>query len=125
MTRSEAMKLVDRIFYSAAFDRPQDGFSTVRDALYRLELASEKQFRRGRPGTAGLTAPQAARLFTVRHIAEGLEKPDRWSMADINRVRLECLKAQAWANEHYGAFLEAFGDDLPAALALDYAELMK
>ena len=125
MTRKEAMKLVDSIFYSPEFDAPQHDFDTVRDAMYRLELAAEKQHRKFTRGKAGLTVPEAARLFTVQHIAEGLAKPDRYTVADVLWIRLECLKAQAYANEHREAFLAAYGDRLADVLALDYAELMK
>jgi len=126
MTPKEAMKLVDAVFYHPAFDRPQDGFDTVRDKLYRLELSSEKAHRKGAWACSipGLSAAQAARLFTVRHIAEGLDKPDRWTVDDVISVCLECLWAQAYAKKYRETFSEAFGDRLGAVLALDYAELM-
>lgn len=124
MTKKEALTIITAVF--SQIDGPQDGFSTVRDRLYILELASEKEHRRGRAGF-GLTVAQAAKLFTVRHIAEGLEKPDRWTIDDINAIRLEALKAQAWAKKHRAEFLAAFaaaGVTVDEVLALDYAELM-
>jgi hypothetical protein len=126
MNRKESLACIAAVF--SAIDGPQDGFSTVRDILYRLNLESEKQHRRGRYGVAGLTVPQAAKLSTIWHIAQGLEKPDRWTIDDINSVRLEALKAQAYAKRHRAEFLAAFesaGYSVADVLALDYAELMK
>lgn len=125
MTRKDSLKIINAVF--SQIDGPQDGFSTVRDRLYTLELASERQHRRGRYGGCGLTIPQAAKLFTIQHIAEGLEKPDRWTIDDINAIRLEALKAQAWAKYHRDAFMAAFeaaGFTVSEVLALDYADLM-
>jgi len=125
MNKRDSLKVIQAVF--SQIDGPQDGFSTVRDILYRLEMASEKDHRRGRYGKQGLTVAQAAKLFTIRHIAQGLEKPDRWSLDDINSIRLEALKAQAYAKRHRAEFLAAFeaaGVTVAEVLALDYADLM-
>lgn len=128
MKRKDALKIINAVF--SQIDGPQDGFSTVRDKLHALELASERQHRRSFRGRFdfGLTVAQAAKLFTIKHIAEGLEKPDRWTVDDINAIRLEALKAQAWAKYHRDAFLagfEAAGVTVAEVLALDYADLMQ
>ncbi len=126
MTRKESLRLIETAF--AAIDGPQDGFSTCRDKLYRMNVESEKQHRRFCSGaTWRLTVPQAAKLFAVRHIAESLEKPDKWSIDDVTSIRLECLYAQAYARRHRQAFLDAFaaaGVNLSDVLALDYVELV-
>jgi len=125
MKRKDALKIIEAVF--SQIDGPQDGFSTVRDHLYRLELASERKHRLGRYSGWGLTVPQAAKLFTIKHIAEGLEKPDRWTIDDINAIRLEALKAQAYAKYHRDAFLAGFGAagvTVAEVLALDYADLV-
>ena len=126
MTRKESIRLIETAF--AAIDGPQDGFSTCRDKLYRMNLESEKKHRKWCGGRSySLTVPMAAKLFTIQHIAQSLEKPDKWTGDDITSVRLECLYAQAYARKHRQEFLDAFaaaGVTLADVLALDYAELV-
>ncbi len=126
MTRKESIRLIETAF--GAIDGPQDGFSTCRDKLYRMNLESEKQHRKWCGARRyGITVPMAAKLFTVQHIAQSLEKPDKWTIDDITSIRLECLYAQAYAKRHRADFLaawEAAGVSLADLLALDYAELV-
>jgi hypothetical protein len=126
MTRKESLRLIETAF--AAMDGPQDGFSTCRDKLYRMNLESEKQHRKWCGARRyGITVPMAAKLFTAQHLAESLEKPDKWTIDDITSIRLECLYAQAYAKRHRHEFLDAFaaaGVSVPDLLALDYAELV-
>ena len=126
MTKKQTLTAIDRAF--TELDGPQDGFSTVRDIMFRMEVDAEKRHRRFTGGAYGLSVKQTAKFWTVTRVAQGLDKPERWSVDDVISVRLECLKAQAYAKRHRAEFLAAFeaaGVTVAEALAWDYSELMK
>jgi len=103
------------------------GFETVSDKLFKMNLEAERQHRRNRPTPKGFSANAAARLFTVRHLAEALEKPSRYQVDDIIYIRTECLFAQAYASKHRAEILEAWdkaGVKIADVLAVDSSELM-
>lgn len=127
MSKSAQIKIIDAAFY--ALPQIFHGFQTIGEKLFRMNLEAERQHRKGfgRSAPKGFSANAAARLFTVRHLAEALEKPDRYSVTDILHIRTECLFAQAYAAENRAAILEAWdgaGIDRAAVLAVDYSELM-
>ena len=102
-------------------------FDTIGYKLFRMNLEAERHHRRGRPAPKGFSANAAARLFTVRHLAEALEKPNRYQVDDILHIRTECLHAQAYASKHRAEILEAWekaGIKIDDVLAVDYSELM-
>jgi hypothetical protein len=124
MTKAEARKIIAAAF--GAITHIQDGFYTVAERLQDMNAASEKQHRNGRAGF-GLSVREAARLFTVRHLAEALEKPDRYSIDDILSIRTECLYAQAYAKKHAPEIRTSWlraGVNMADILALDYADLV-
>lgn len=127
MSKKQAISVINAAF--THIDGPQDGFMTVRDILYDMCLLAERGHRRFMGGRkCGLTVSQAAKLFTIQYIAKGLEHPDRWSIDDVIRVRLECLKAQAYAKKYRFEFEAAFaaaGVTVADILALDYVDLMQ
>ena len=128
MTKAAQLKTIDAAFN--ALPQIFHGFQTIGEKLFCMNLAAERQHRKGFGRTApkGFSANAAARLFTVRHLNEALEKPDRYTVADILHIRTECLHAQAYAIEHRAAILESWeaaGIDRAAIMAIDYAELMK
>lgn len=128
MTKAAQLKLIDAAFN--ALPQVFHHYATFGEKLFRMNLAAERQHRKGFGRTApkGFSANAAARLFTVRHLAEALEKPDRYKVKDILLIRTECLYAQAYAAEHRAAILESWeaaGIDRAAIMAIDYAELMK
>jgi hypothetical protein len=128
MSKSAQIKITDAAFY--ALPQIFHGFQTIGEKLFRMNLEAERQHRKGfgRSAPKGFSANAAARLFTVRHIAEALEKPERYTVTDILRIRTECLYAQAYTDENRAAILEAWdaaGVDRAAILSIDYAELMK
>jgi len=129
MSKTEQLKLIDRAFN--ALPQIFHGFQTIGEKLFNMNLEAERQHRRsfsGRSTPKGFSANAAARLFTVRHLTEALEKPERYTVTDILHIRTECLFAQAYANENRAAILEAWdaaGIDRAAVLAVDYSELMK
>jgi hypothetical protein len=128
MTKAAQLKTIDHAFN--ALPRIFHGFETIGEKLFRMNLDAERQHRKGfgRTTPKGFSANAAARLFTVRHIIEALEKPDRYTVTDILHIRTECLYAQAYAAENRTAILDAWsaaGVDHAAIMAIDYAELMK
>lgn len=129
MNKAAQLKLIDRAFN--ALPQIFHHYDTIAQKLFKMNLEAERQHRRsftgGRGAPRGFSANAAARLFTVRHLAEALEKPDRYTVTDILHIRTECLYAQAYAAENRAAILEAWdaaGIDRAAVLAVDYSELM-
>jgi hypothetical protein len=125
-TMKQQLKTINHAFN--ALPQIFHGFETVSDKLFRMNADAERQHRRGRPAPLnGFGIKAAARLFTIRHLAEALEKPNRYQVDDILYIRTECLHAQAYANQHRAEILEAWdkaGVKIDDVLAVDYAELM-
>ena len=126
-SRAQSLKTIEKAYNALPY--MSDGFKEVKRVLFEANLTGEKQHRKfTSPRSAGFSTTAAAKLFTVRHLAESLENPDRYSVDDILCIRLECLKAQAYAKRHreeITAAWSAAGIDRAEVLALDYAELMK
>lgn len=128
MNKAAQLKTIDAAFN--ALPQIFHGFQTIGEKLFRMNLEAERQHRKGfgRVAPKGFSANAAARLFTVRHLAEALDKPERYNVTDILHIRTECLFAQAYAAENRAAILaawEAAGIDRAAVLAVDYSELMQ
>jgi hypothetical protein len=128
MTKAAQLKLIDRAYH--ALPQIFHQYDTFGEKLFRMNLEAERHQRKGFNRTApkGFSANAAARLFTVRHLAEALEKPDRYKVGDILHIRTECLYAQAYAAEHRDAILNYWmaAEITPAeVLAVDYSDLMK
>lgn len=127
-TKAQQLKAIDAAFH--ALPQIFHHYDTIGEKLFKMNLEAERRHRKGfgRVSPKGFSANAAARLFTVRHLAESLEKPDRYNVTDILHVRPECLHAQAYATEHRADILAAWNKaeiDRAAILAIDYAELMK
>lgn len=125
-TKAQQIKFIDRAFH--ALPNISQGFSSMKEKLFQMNLDGERQHRRHRTSPKGFSAQAAARLFTIKHLAESLEAPDRYTVADILHIRAECLHAQAYANEYRTAILVAWAaEDIdPADIrAIDYAKLME
>ena len=121
----QQLKTIDHAFN--ALPQIFHGFETVSDKLFKMNLEAERHHRRNRPTPKGFSANAAARLFTVRHLAESLEKPNSYQVDDILYIRNECLHAQAYANKYRAEILEAWdkaGVKIDDVLAVDYSELM-
>lgn len=128
MTKAAQLKTIDHAYH--ALPQIFHGFDTVADKLCKMNLDAERQHRKwsNYRSPRGFSANAAARLFTVRHIAEALENPDRYTVADILHIRTECLYAQAYTTEHRAAIVAAWdaaGVDRAAVLGVDYSELMQ
>jgi hypothetical protein len=125
-SKAQQIKFIDRAFY--ALPTISRSWSTMRESLYAMNLEAERQHRRHRTAPKGFSTNAAARLFTIKHLAESLEAPDRYTVADILCIRAECLHAQAYANEHRAEILAAWtvaGIDPEDIRAIDYAKLME
>jgi hypothetical protein len=127
-TKAQQVKFIDRAFN--ALPNIEQGFSSMKEKLFQMNLDGEREHRRHQYGRApkGFSAQAAARLFTIKHLAESLEAPDRYTVADILCIRAECLHAQAYANAHRAEILAAWtarGIDPAEIRAIDYAALME
>jgi hypothetical protein len=124
--RTQALKTIENAYNALPY--MSDGFKDVKRVLFEANLTGEKQHRKfTSPRTTGFSTTAAAKLFTIKHLAESLESPDRYTVDDILCIRLECLKAQAYAKRHREEITEAWeaaGIDRAAILALDYVDLM-
>lgn len=125
MNRAEQLALIDK-----AFDALPDmdrGWVCEKDRLYQLCFVSEQKHRAGgRP--CGISKAVAAKLFTVKLIAEGMDKPGRYVVGDVLKLRIECLHAQALAElfpSEISCAWGAAGVRREDVLQLDYVELMK
>jgi hypothetical protein len=128
MNKTAQLKTIDKAFN--ALPQIFHGFQTIGEKLYKMNLEAERQHRKwgNRQAPRGFSANAAARFFTVRHLAEALDKPERYTVTDILHIRTECLFAQAYATENRAAILDAWdaaGVDRAAIMAIDYAELMQ
>jgi len=93
-----------------------------------MNLEAERKHRNGRSAPKNFSANKAAKLFTVLHLAQALTMPDRYTVADILHIRIECLFAQAYANEHRAEILNywlAAGITPEDVMTLDYSQLMQ
>lgn len=125
-SKTQQIKFIDRAFN--ALPTISHSLSTMRDKLFDMNLEAERHHRRHRPAPKGFSANAAARLFTIKHLAESLAAPERYTVADILCIRAECLHAQAYANEHRAEILAAWtarGIDPAEIRAIDYAKLME
>lgn len=73
----------------------------------------------------GLTVNDASKLFTVEHLLEGWQEPDKWTVDAILSIRNEVLYAQAYAKRFHKE-LEAWAAKWTEAFrSIDYAKLMR
>lgn len=125
MNRSEQLKVIREAY--AGLPDLQDGFRDVKERLLDMNLAAERQHRKGAPnGIAhGLAVKDAAKLFVASHLLDGWKDPDKWSVDHILSIRNECLYAQAYAKRFHKE-LEQWATQWQEQFSgVDYAELMK
>lgn len=123
-------KRTDLVLIDKAFNTLEHALASKNDfaTFYEQNLKEERGHRNfGRGfGANAISAPQAARLFCVRQIAEYLNGDPAPDVANIFHHRLSSYQAYALVanyRERIAQSLEPF--DLQALLALDYAELNK
>ena len=105
----------------------QDGFRNVAEYLFDKNLVAERQHRKGAPYGIkhGLSANDAAKLFTVQHLLEGFAEPDRFSVDAILSIRSEVLYAQAYAKKFHTE-LETWAHKWAQPFdSIDYAKLQQ
>lgn len=127
MSKRESLALIDKAYY--ALERALES-KADRDwrTYYQQNLDEEKGHRRFKFTSVsdGITAPQAARLFCVRQVAEYVNGDKAPDVSEIFSLRLSLYMACALVaryREQITAALTPF--DLQSVLALDYAELNK
>jgi hypothetical protein len=127
MTRKEQLKAIRTAYDELAMLNLQDGFYEVERRLLDMNMAAERQHRRGAPnGIAhGLTVKDAAKLFTVSHLLDGWNDTYKWSVEDILRIRTECLYAQAYAKRHHAELADWAAKWTRDFAGVDYAELQQ
>ena len=98
MTHKQQVSVIREAFY--ALPDMADGWFDVRQRLFDMNKAAEKQHRSG--GSLGLSNGlsiiDAAKYFVVRHLLDGWRETDRFTVDDILAIRNEVLYAQAYAN---------------------------
>lgn len=101
-------------------------FSDMQTNLYKMQLADEKEHRRGRPSSA-LPVSLAAKYFTVKHLLDGCLSIGRYKITDILHIRLVCLYSQAYAIEYEKelASFVSFMAQHPEFNSLDYFDMVK
>jgi len=122
MSKHQDVELIDKAFYALtrALESGRD-FETY----YRQNQSEERDHRRFVSAPRGITAPQSAKLFCVRQIAEYLNGQKAPNIGDIFSFRLSVYQAYALVLNHRDKItvaLEPF--DLTELVALNYAELV-
>jgi hypothetical protein len=124
MKRSEQIRTIDAAWNELGRLNLQDGFWNVRERLFDMNEAAERQHRHGRPRQP-LTVTAAARLFTVKHLLDGFAEPDKWTVDAIIHIRTEVLYAQAYAKKHKAELTDWAAKWTAPFEDVDYALLMK
>ncbi|MGB9472265.1 MAG: hypothetical protein WBQ59_23180 [Candidatus Acidiferrum sp.] len=125
MTRSEQLRTIHKAYQDLTY--MPDGFRDVREYLYDLNLKAERTHRKGTPYGVknGLTVSDAAQLFTVRYLLDGVNEPKRWKLDAILNIRHEILIAQEYAVKFSAQLAEWAQRWTPLFADVDYAFLMK
>jgi hypothetical protein len=124
MKKAEQIRTIDAAYRELGQLNLQDGFWNVRERLFDMNEAAEKQHRSGRPRQP-LTITAAARLFTVKHLLDGFAEPDKWTVDAILHIRNEVLYAQAYAKKHHAELAGWAVRWTEPFESVDYAKLME
>ncbi len=129
LTKKQQIALIEDLFRKI----PDfwNGFKLARDDLFAMNRAAEKQHRKG-AHSSRYNSPinTVAKYFTVMHLFEGMQaatgEKQGYTIEAILHIRLECLKAQAYAMTNKEKLQDWF--DLVKSTefeTLDYCELIK
>ena len=117
--RKQIKNAFDRLSYTTA----NRSWSNPTQDLFKLELKSEKQHRRGDEARFNCTPTEAAKYFTVKHVFDGLTQKN--AVANMLHIRLECYYGEAIAEDFNAEILKEFSqDEIDSFLKLDYVELI-
>jgi hypothetical protein len=110
-------------------------WTPYREELFNMNLKDEKQHRKAFGGEVReYEAPMAdcARLFVVKHIAEALIKPNRYTIKDTLHIKKSCIQAQALVENYEHRIIEAWHifdfqllADLDYILLIDYQHYLE
>ena len=127
LSHNQQIKLIRQAFSELQSIDLQDGFRDPVRLLLDKNLTAERQHRKGAPEGIrhGLTVNDAAKLFTVQHLLEGCEAPDKWTVDDILSIRNEVLYAQAYAKRFHKELTEWSGKWSEPFKLIDYAKLQQ
>lgn len=103
MTHAQQIRTIHSAFDELGRLNLYDGFWEVRERLLDMNLAAERRHRKGAPDGVrhGIGVTDAAKLFTVSHLLDGWQEPDKWTLDAILHIRTEVLYAQAYAKKHH------------------------
>lgn len=127
MSKTQQLKTIREAYSELTMMNLQDGFKEVAEYLFDKNLAAERQHRKGAPYGMkhGITANDAAKLFTVQHLLEGWAEPDKWSVDAILSIRNEVLYAQAYAKRFHKELEQWATKWAEPFKHVDYAKLME
>ena len=126
----EQKEIVKRInkAYSKLYILSNITWTPYRDELFKMNRKDEKQHRFGdwseyHQGAASIN--DCARLFTVKHIAESLLKPNQYKVKDLLNIKKSCVYAQSLVDNYKDRIVKAWSDEDFTYLAnLDYIALV-
>ena len=125
--QKETIKLANEAYYKLQ-TLNNINWTPYRNELFEMNLKDEKQHRKAFGGEVReYETPMAdcARLFTVKHIAEALIKPNRHTIKDILHIKKSCIQAQSLVENYQDRIIEAWkGFDIQALSELDYILLI-
>ena len=125
--QKDTIKLVNEAYYKLS-TLNNINWTAYRDELFNMNLKDEKQHRKAFGGEVReYETPMAdcARLFVVKHIAEALIKPNRYTIKDTLHIKKSCIQAQALVENYQDRISEAWkGFDIHALSELDYILLI-
>lgn len=127
MSKPQQLQAIKQAYSDLLALNLQDGFRDVPRFMFDKNLAAERQHRKFRPDhmRCGITANDAAKLFTVQHLLEGFAEPDKYAVDAILSIRSEVLYAQAYAKRFHKE-LEAWAAKYAEPIkAIDYAKMME
>jgi hypothetical protein len=127
VSKTQQLKTIKEAYSELAMLNLQDGFREVHSYLLDKNLAAERQHRKGAPYGIrhGISANDAAKLFTVQHLLDGFANPDKWSVDDILHIRNEVLYAQAYAKRFHQKLEQWATKWAEPFKQVDYAKLME
>ena len=103
-------------------------WTPYRDQLFKMNRQDEKSHRSGDWSEYHKDAASindCAKLFTVKHIAESLLNPNKYSVKDLFTIKKSCIYAQSIVNNYEDRIRKAWIDENIKELAdLDYLLLV-
>lgn len=125
--QKDTIKLANEAYYKLQ-TLNNINWTAYRDELFNMNLKDEKQHRKAFGGEVReYETPMAdcARLFSVKHIAEALIKPNRYAIKDMLHIKKSCIQAQTLVENYQDRITEAWkGFDFQALADLDYILLI-